>query len=43
MDSAFADIATAAESRSPTTPTGNLRHFASLDARTLDPFDKLPD
>ena len=41
----FADIAIAATaaSRGLTILTRNLRHFAPLGARALDPFDRLPD
>ena len=41
----FADIAIAATatSRGLTILTRNLRHFAPLGARAIDPFDTLPD
>ena len=40
----FADIAIAAiaASRGLTVPTRNLRHFGSLGAPAIDPFDSLP-
>ena len=42
--SGFADIviAATAATRGLTILTRNLRHFAPLDARALDPFDTLP-
>ena len=41
----FADVAIAATaaSRGLTILTRNLRHFAPLGARAIDPFDTLPD
>ena len=41
----FADIANAATAanRGLTVLTRNLRHFAPLGARAIDPFDTLPD